>query len=283
MGDDIITEQMERTAVPTVVISGASKGVGEACAIKFAEHYSSGVNIVVVARTVSGLLDIKQKLSTYSNCQVLIVTADVSINSCCKHIVHQAVSEFGKIDILVNNAGLHHRGDFIEREHDEVAAMVDVNLKAPIFLTSLALPHMPKNKQSAIVMIGSLAGRAPLQGAATYSATKAGLRAFTYALADELASAAIKVAVVSPGPINTGFIMEEIDKVEDIVYSQPMSSAGQVADAVIELTINKKTEIAMPWLSGLLTTISYLFPKIRRGTRPVLYKIGAKNKNKYRQ
>ena len=278
MADNLIN----RSSFPTVVITGASRGVGEACAIKFAEYYSDGVNIVAAARNVSGLHDIKEKLKVYPNCRVLIVTGDVSINSCCKHIINQAVTEFGRIDVLVNNAGLHHRGDFDKRTPDEVASMVDVNLKAPIYLAALALPYMPVNHKSAIVMVGSLAGRAPLQGAAVYSATKAGLRAFTFALADELIEKQTKVAVVSPGPINTGFIMDNIDKVEDIVYSQPMSSAEQVADAVVALSHNDKVEIALPWLSGLLTTLSYLFPKIRRGTRPLLYKIGARNKKKYR-
>ncbi len=272
-----------RYKLPTVVITGASKGVGEACAIKFAEHYPDGVNIVVAARNVIGLHDIKVKLDGFPNCRTLIVTGDVSINSCCRHIINQAVTEFSKIDVLVNNAGLHHRGDFNHRSADDVASMVDVNLKAPLYLSALALPYMPVYTNSAIVMVGSLAGRAPLQGAAVYSATKAGLRAFTYALADELHDKKINVAVVSPGPINTGFIMDEIDNVEDIVYSQPMSSAEQVADAVVALSQNQKTEITMPWLSGLLTTISYLFPKIRRLTRPMLYRLGAKNKNKYRK
>ncbi|MBM7070837.1 SDR family oxidoreductase [Shewanella sp. 202IG2-18] len=274
---------LDRSTYPTVVITGASKGVGEACAILFAQSFPDGVNIVVVARNVAGLHEIKNKLQAYPQCNVLMVTGDVSINSCCRHMIQQAVSYFGKIDVLVNNAGLHHRGDFEKREPDELASMVDVNLKAPIYLTALALPYMPSNKKSAIIMVGSLAGRAPLQGAAVYSATKSGLRAFTYALADEFIARKIKVAVVSPGPIHTSFIMDEIDHVEDIVYSQPMSTAEQVAQAILELTQNNKTEIAMPWLSGVLTTVSYLFPKVRRGTRPMLYKIGAKNKNKYRQ
>jgi hypothetical protein len=133
-------------------------------------------------------------------------------------------------------------------------------------------------------MVGSLAGRSPLQGAAIYGATKAGLRSFCYALYDELAEDKVKVAIVSPGPIDTGFIMDEIDNVEDIVYSQPMSSAQAVAQAIAELThANTEVEKAMPTLSGKLTTIGYLFPKFRRWTRPLLYKIGAKNKLKYKR
>jgi short-subunit dehydrogenase len=131
-------------------------------------------------------------------------------------------------------------------------------------------------------MIGSLAGRAPLQGAVTYSGTKAGLRAFAYGLADELKDANINVGVVSPGPVDTGFIMDEIDQVEDIVFSQPMSSAAQVADAVVEIAQGKQVEISLPAISGKLTTLSYLFPSLRRGLRSKLYEAGRKNKDKYR-
>ena len=160
--------------------------------------------------------------------------------------------------------------------------MVEVNLRAPLQLTATALPHIRDAGGGAVVMVGSLAGRAPLAGAATYAATKAGLRAFALSLADELAGSGIHIGVVSPGPIDTGFIMDEIDQVEDIVYSQPMSSAQDVANAVVKVAAGKAVEIPMPWSSGKLTTLSYLFPRLRRAMRPLLYKIGARNKNKYR-
>jgi len=131
-------------------------------------------------------------------------------------------------------------------------------------------------------MVGSLAGMAPLQGAATYSGTKAGLRAFAYALADEMQSTGIHVGVVSPGPIDTGFIMDEIDNVEDIVFSQPMSSADEVADAVMRIAAGDKLEIPMPAASGRMVNLGYLFPWLRRYLRPMLYAKGRKNKDKYR-
>jgi short-subunit dehydrogenase len=160
--------------------------------------------------------------------------------------------------------------------------MVDINLRAPMVLSCAAIPFLRRAGAGAIVNIGSLAGRAPLQGAATYSGTKAGLRAFTYALADELKEANINVGVVSPGPVDTGFIMDEIDQVEDIVFSQPMSSAEQVAEAVAAIASGKETEISMPSFGARMTTLSYLFPGLRRRLRPKLYEQGRKNKEKYR-
>ncbi|ATC93013.1 SDR family NAD(P)-dependent oxidoreductase [Pseudoalteromonas tunicata] len=268
----------------TVVITGASKGVGAACAKIYA---AQGANLVLVARGLSALEQLAHDLKQqYPNSQILTLGADIAKLDDCQTIISAAVKRFGKINVLINNAGLHHRGEFSAQSADQMAAMVDVNLRAPIYLCALALPHMPKpttaDHQNAIVMVGSLAGRAPLQGAATYSATKAGLRAFTYALHDELIQKNINVAVVSPGPIDTAFIMEEIDVVEDIVYSQPMSTPEQVAENVLTLSKSIRTEIAMPWFSGKLTTLGYLLPSFRRATRGLLYKIGKKNKQKYR-
>jgi hypothetical protein len=160
--------------------------------------------------------------------------------------------------------------------------MVDINIRAPLMMSCAAIPYLRKAGGGSIVMVGSLAGMAPLQGAATYSGTKAGLRAFAYALADEMRGTGIHVGVVSPGPVDTGFIMDEIDNVEDIVFSQPMSSAGEVADAVLSIAAGEKLEIPLPAASGKMVNLGYLFPWLRRYLRPKLYAKGRKNKNKYR-
>jgi short-subunit dehydrogenase len=261
----------------TVIITGASAGVGAACARAFAKQ---GAKLVLVARGQAGLDYIAKELEQIA--EVTTMAMDVGDTEACKKLIQHAVDHFGAIHVLVNNAGLHYRGEVSTRSADELVAMVDVNFRAPLQLSVDALPHIQK-AGGAIVMVGSLAGRAPLQGAATYSATKAGLRTFAHALSDELRGSNVHVGVVSPGPIDTGFIMDEIDNVEDIVYSQPMSTAEQVADAVLAIARGEQVEISMPSLSGKLTTLSYLFPGLRRATRPYLYKIGANNKNKYRK
>ena len=261
----------------TVIITGASAGVGAACARAFANHKA---NLVLCARGQAGLDIIAEELS--AQCSVLTVAMDVSNTDQCLALLTKAEAEFGRVDVLINNAGMHSRGNIEKVEPADVALMVDINLRAPLMLSCAALPFIKKSDGGAIVMVGSLAGMAPLQGAATYSATKSGLRAFAFALADELQETDIKVGVVSPGPIDTGFIMSEIDNVEDIVFSQPMSSADAVADAVLSIACGEKTEIAMPAASGRLVTLSYLFPALRRLLRPKLYAKGRKNKDKYR-
>ena len=261
----------------TVVITGASAGVGAACARAFA---AQNAKLVLIARGRAGLNAIAKELRPV--CEVMTSVMDVADTAQCLKLLKKAETKFGAVHVVVNNAGMHARGDLETVDPNDIALMADVNLRAPMVLSCAAIPYLRRAGSGAIVNVGSLAGRAPLQGAATYSATKAGLRAFSYALGDELREAGINVGVVSPGPIDTGFIMDEIDQVEDIVFSQPMSSAEQVADAVISIASGEYDEISLPAISGKLTTLSYLFPALRRFLRPKLYEMGRKNKNKYR-
>ena len=265
----------------TVIIIGASAGVGAETARAFAKM---NAKLVLLARGQQALDDISQELSAQT--EVLTIAMDVSNATDCQKMLISAQEKFGDIHYLINNAGYHKRGEVEKNSPEALAKMVDVNLRAPIEFTALILPYIrnsiAKGGFGGIVNVGSLAGRTPLQGAATYSATKSGLRAFTYALSDELLGSGISVGLVSPGPINTGFIMSEIDEVEDIVFSQPMSGPKQVTDAIISVAKGETVEISLPKSSGWLTTISYLFPALRRFLRPALYKKGRKAKERYR-
>ncbi len=261
----------------TVVITGASAGVGAACARAFAAQRA---RLVLIARGEAALDAIAKQLRAET--EVLAISMDVADTGSCLRMLERAQEVFGAIHCLINNAGTHLRGDVETRSPEDLAAMVDVNLRAPLVLSSAVLPYLRRAGGGSIVMVGSLAGCAPLQGAATYAATKAGLRAFTYALADELRGSGVRVGVVSPGPIDTGFIMDDLDQVEDIVFSQPMSSADQVAEAILELARGKRVEIAMPWSSGKLLNLFYLSPWLRRRLRPLFYEKGRRNKEKYR-
>jgi short-subunit dehydrogenase len=262
----------------TVVITGASAGVGAACARAFAARRAK---LVLIARGEEALAAIAKELRAET--EVLAITMDVADIGSCLKLFERAEEVFGAIHYLINNAGAHLRGAVESRSPEDLAAMVDVNMRAPLVLTAAALPYLRKAGGGAVVMVGSLAGRAPLQGTATYAATKAGLRAFTYALSDELRGSEISIGVVSPGPIDTGFIMDNLDQVEDIVFSQPMSSAAQVADAIVELAEGKRTEIAIPAATGKLLNLFYLFPSLRRMLRPWFDAKGRKNKEKYRE
>lgn len=259
----------------TVIITGGSEGVGAATARAFA---NVGANLVLAARGKKNLERIAEELG--SKTRVEIFGMDVADQDACASLFKKARFEFGSIDVLVNNAGYHKRGAVETVEADDLGKIIDVNLKAPIILSRLALPYIEESGGGAIINVGSLAGRTPVPGAATYSASKFGLRAFTYALAEELRGKNIKLATVSPGPIDTGFSMSDIDVVTDLTFSQPISTAEEVADEILKLCSNSKRERSMPPVSGLLTTLMYLFPWIGRVARPIFEQKGRRVKRR---
>jgi short-subunit dehydrogenase len=257
----------------TVVITGASMGVGAAAARAFAER---GANLVLIARGEEKLREFAEELGIGERAQV--APMDITDSDAFAAMLAEAEQRFGSIDVLVNNAGYHARGPFENISADDVARMVDVNLKAPLVATRLALTYLRKSRRGAVINVASLAGRTPVPGSATYSATKFGLRAFTLALREELLGEGIRFASVSPGPIDTGFIMDDIDGATDLTFSQPVSTAGQVAEVIVRAVDDGPGDYPMPKVSGYLTTISYLFPRIGRALRPMLEKKGARTK-----
>ena len=257
----------------TVIVTGGSEGVGAATARMFAE---AGANLVLVARTKKKLEAIAEELREKTRVEILAM--DVADADACVDLFKKASFDFGRVDILVNNAGFHKRGKVTDVSADDLGLIIDVNLKAPIILSRLAIPYMKEAGGGVIDNVGSLAGRAPIPGSATYAASKAGLRSFTYALGAELADSGIKLAIVSPGPIDTGFIMADLDATSDLTFSQPISTAEEVAQAVLDLCGNNQTELSMPKLSGLLTTFMYLFPGLRPLALPMLERKGKKVK-----
>lgn len=259
----------------TVIITGGSEGVGAATARLFAE---AGANLMLVARGKKNLELIAEELRDKT--RVEIFAMDVSDSEACVDLFKKAQFEFGRVDILVNNAGYNKRGDVETVDANDLGKIIDVNLKAPIMLSRLALPYLREAEGGAIINVGSLAGRTPVPGSASYAASKAGLRSFTYTLGIELAGSGIKLAVVSPGPIDTGFIMADIDATSDLTFSQPLSTAEEVAQVILDLCGNTLRERTMPWASGLLTTFMYLFPALSPVVLPLLERRGARVKAK---
>ena len=258
----------------TVIITGASSGVGEGVAHHFA---ANGANLVLVARNKEKLYQVRDFLKQKT--RVIAISMDVSKFDDCQNLVKNTLAEYSSIDILINNAGCHERGYVEENDPQNLGRMIDVNLKAPIVLSRMVLPHMTKSG-CAIINVASLAGRVPVPGSAVYSASKFGLRAFTYALANELQTKAIKIATVSPGPIDTPFIMSDIDSVSDLTFSQKISTVDEVALTILRLCKNNKIEEAMPKISGFFTNMTYLFPKLGSILSPLLIKKGRNAKIK---
>ena len=257
----------------TVIITGGSTGIGAATARLFAE---AGADLVLVARSRKNLEAVAAELR--DKARVEIFPMDVTDADACVDLFKKAAFEFGSVDILVNNAGFHARGPVRKVEPEDLGRTIDVNLKAPIMLTRIALPYLEEAGGGAIINVASLHGKLASAGASTYSASKFGLRIFTLALHQELEGTGIKVAVVSPGPVDTGFIMDNLDEVEDIVFSQPMSSAEDVAQTILDLCGNTLREQDMPVSTGMLATAAYLMPWLTKILRPSLERKGAREK-----
>jgi hypothetical protein len=257
----------------TALITGASEGIGAATARLFAE---AGANLMLVARSRKNLEAIAAELRDKT--RVEIFPMDVTDADACVDVFKKAAFEFGRVDILVNNAGFHARGPVRKVDADDLGRIIDVNLKAPIILTRIALPYLEEAGGGAIINVASLHGKLASPGASTYSASKFGLRIFTLALNQELEGTGIKAAVVSPGPVDTGFIMEHLGEIDDIVLSQPMSSAGEVAQTILDLCGNRLSEQDMPVFSGILATFAYLMPWLAKIIRPPLERKGARVK-----
>ncbi len=260
----------------TIIITGASAGIGEACVRQFAR---AGAAVVLAARGAERLERLANALRA-DGADALAVPTDVSNPEDCDALIERAAAHFGRIDGLVNNAGANMRGGIESYTAAQLASVVQINLTAPIVLTRLALPHLRKTGGS-VVNVASLAGRVPVTHEAVYSATKFGLRAFTMAMAEELREAGVRMSVVSPGPVDTGFIMEDIDHVPDLVFSQPMSTSEEIASLVLACAADGRVERMQPRLGGHLATLAYVFPALRRALLPVMERKGRRNKARF--
>ncbi len=253
------------------LVTGASSGIGLAVARALV---AKGMRVALVARTRARLEEVARGLGA-DNASVHCL--DVCDRAALAALPGQVVERFGRLDVLVHNAGVNYRGAVTERSADDLASILDANLVAPVLLTRAALAHMRPG--GAVVNVASLAGKVPFPHEATYCASKAGLRAFARALGQELDPQGISVSTVCPGPVDTGFLGDAHD-VPAIVFSQPMSTSEQVADAVLA-AIASGRDVDLPALSGKLATLGYLAPSLLRAIRPLLERRGARNKARF--
>jgi len=255
-----------------VIITGASSGVGEASARAFAK---AGAKVVLAARTAPKIAELARTLGG------LAVPTDVCKVEDLRALVAKTLAAYGRIDVLVNNAATNARGDLDSIDPDAISAIIDTNLKAPLLLTRFVLPHL-RQSRGVVVNVASIAGHVPLAGESPYSASKWGLRGFTFAVNAELRGTGVGLCVVSPGPIATPFVLDAIDSVPDLVFSQPFLTAEEVAAAVLACATDRKRERAMPRSTLILARLGASFPWLLEFLRPSLEAKGAKVKAQMR-
>lgn len=184
-------------------ITGATAGIGEACAWKFA---SQNWDIVIAGRRKERLEKLKSEIISKHQVKVLTQDFDVRDLSAVQENIKSLDENWSKVDVLVNNAGLAvGRGPFQEGLYEDWERMIDTNLKGLIYVSRELAPIMIANGQGHIINIASLAGIEAYGGGNVYCATKHGVRALTRSMRIDLLQDNIKVSVVSPGAADTEF------------------------------------------------------------------------------
>ena len=228
----------------TVLITGASRGIGREIAIKFA---SEGYNVVLNYNTSESKAKIIAKYIEKMGVKCLLVKADVSVEAEVVDMVNIALNKFGKIDVLVNNAGVALSKLFQLTTTDEVARVFGVNTFGVINCSKAVVPSMVSEKSGKIINISSIWGKVGASMETIYSASKGAVIAFTMALAKELAPSNISVNCVCPGVIDTDMLLEysEDDK-NELKEQTPLNRLGtpqDVANAVYFLASDNATFI----------------------------------------
>ena len=200
----------------TILITGASSGIGAATAIAFAKPNNR--LILVSRKNREGLKKIEDE-GRERGAEVLSILADVSDYEACKLLVQQAVERFGTIDLLVNDAGVSHIGLFQDMTPDEWQHIMNVNIGSVMNLCHLVIPSMVHRHHGRIINISSVWGNVGASCEAVYSASKGAINSFTKALAKELAPSNIQVNAIAFGaietPMNAWLSKEEAEALAD--------------------------------------------------------------------
>lgn len=217
-----------------VLITGATSGIGEACARKFAQ---GGYNLIITGRNNEKLQALKSELEKEDGAKVLTLNFDVRDAKAAQAAVDSLPAEWQKIDILINNAGLALG---LEKEYlgnpDDWNAMIDTNIKGLLTMTRLIVPGMVERNEGHVINIGSVAGDAAYAGGNVYCATKSAVKAITDGLRIDVAESAVRVTNIKPGLVETHFSVTRFhgdQQRADNVYKgiEPLTGAD-IADVV---------------------------------------------------
>ena len=186
-----------------VLITGASSGIGEGCARKFA---SEGARLILNARSVDKLETLAQELKEKYGTSCYIMPFDVRDRKAASEALASLPAEWQAIDVLINNAGLVIG---VDKEHegnlDEWDIVIDTNIKSLLSMTRMVVPGMVERGRGHIINIGSIAGDAAYPGGSVYCATKAAVKALSDGLRIDLVDTPLRVTNIKPGMVETNF------------------------------------------------------------------------------
>ncbi|MCI8396953.1 MAG: 3-oxoacyl-ACP reductase FabG [Clostridia bacterium] len=226
------------------VITGASRGIGRACAIELAKK-----NVKVIAnynKSKEKAEELKRELAE-QGIEIDIFKCDVSKREEVKEMINFVLNKYGKIDILINNAGIAQEKLFTDLTDEDIDKMIDVNLKSVFYVTQETIKDMIHRQEGCIINISSVWGITGGSCEVHYSATKAGIIGMTKALAKEVGLSNIRVNAIAPGAIDTDMNKNlnqlEIEDLEKEIPLKRMGTPKDIANAVYMLIRN-------PYITG---------------------------------
>ncbi len=243
-----------------VLITGASSGFGEDAARLFAAR---GCKVVLAARRVERLQALAEKIQSQGG-EALAIPVDVAVREDIENMVQAALDLYERIDILFNNAGFG-RLDWLENLDPErdIDTLVHVNLLGVMHVTRAVLPHMLARREGHIINMSSVAGLIPAPLYTIYSATKFGVRAFNDALRREVSPFGIRVTGIYPGPASTEFGEHTGRNSAGGLFRRlgfVFLSSETVAARVVQVAMNPRRSVVIPWWFGVLSGINAMLP-----------------------
>lgn len=212
----------------TILVTGASSGIGEALAREFA---AEGAHLVLTARRGDRLDALAAELASHRGIRTTVIVEDLS-DPAAPERLHQHVRSLGLgIDILVNNAGLGDWTDFATSDPAAIDRLLSVNVRSLVLLSRLFIPELLERKSGGIINIGSTASFIPVPGLAVYAATKAFVLSFSESLWGEYHPRGLRVLALCPGNTTTGFDEVAKTRIQGVRYDTAETVAKQTLDA----------------------------------------------------
>lgn len=243
-----------------VIITGASSGIGLACAREFA---SKGYGVVLAARNIKKLTEIEGEIKLV-NPNVLVVQTDVCKEEDCKKLIELTTEKFGRIDILINNAGISMRALFLEVDLKVIKQLMDVNFWGAVYCTKYALPYLLK-QQGSVVGVSSIAGFKGLPARTGYSASKFALQGFLDTLRVENLKNNLHVMIVAPGFTSSNIRKTALnengqEQGESPLEESSLMSAEEVAKHIFKGIQRRKRSIVLTIQGKLVILLNKICP-----------------------
>lgn len=246
-----------------VIITGASSGIGEACAYEFARR---GATVVLAARAYVKLCEIAQKIHDDYQVRALAIQTDVSIEEDCRQLILQTIGTFGQIDVLVNNAGISMRALFKDLDLEVLKKVMDINFWGTVYCTKYAINELI-NRGGSVVGVSSIAGFKGLPGRTGYSASKFAMTGFLESLRIENLKNNLHVMLACPGFTasnirNVALNNDAKPQGESSMEEGKMMSSAEVAKRIVDGVIARKRTLVMTGQGKLTVTLQKFIPAV---------------------